>query len=685
MNFLYPSFFFALAAIAIPVIIHLFNFRRYKTVYFSNVKYLRSVKQQTRSRSQLKHLLILLCRVLAITALVFAFTQPYIPLAEKTDTGKTNTVGIYIDNSFSMDAESKYGKLIEVAKNKAREITDAYPVNTKYLFLTNDFELKHQHLVNKEQIADYLEDVETSPDFKKLSSVWEKQADLLNTDNDSADNNITIFMISDFQKTSADPENLKNDTSIKTILMPLATQPTNNLYIDSCWFESPVRKYEQPEELYVSISNHSDESYHDIPVKLYLNDSLKALAGFNIEGWSSETVVLSYNNTQKGIIHGKINIEDYPVTYDNTFYFSYVISDRIGLLIISEDQQSKYLNALFSEDPYINTTYEYRDNIKSSLFSNYHTIILNHIKDISSGLAHDLTNYVNNGGVLLLLPDPEGNISSYNALLSPLTISYSEKPDTSGTRIKAISTDDELYKNVFMKVAEDADLPVIHSHMVIKKLQRSGAVDLLTTRNNHTILCKIPSGKGQIFVSAIPLSEEYSNFPNHPVFVPTLYNIVLNSQPSDQIYYTIGKDKILEVSNKYLSDYNIFHIKDRTGAFDMIPKYSTNVGGTNIRLEIQEDIDEAGNYILLNNDIPVSGIAYNFNRNESDLSYYTAENISELITDMDMKNFSLINTNTRFLDKTLTEIQKGRQLWKLFIILTLLFILAEISLLRLWK
>ena len=58
---------------------------------------------------------------------------------------KQEIVSVYIDNSFSMDAESKYGKLVEVAKNKALDIVNAYKPNTKFLLITNDFEIKHQN------------------------------------------------------------------------------------------------------------------------------------------------------------------------------------------------------------------------------------------------------------------------------------------------------------------------------------------------------------------------------------------------------------------------------------------------------------------------------------------------------------------------------------------------------------
>ena len=79
MRFAYPEFLFALSLIAIPIVIHLFNFRRFKKIYFTNVKFLKDIKEETTSRSKLKHLLVLLSRILAVSFLVFAFAQPFIP------------------------------------------------------------------------------------------------------------------------------------------------------------------------------------------------------------------------------------------------------------------------------------------------------------------------------------------------------------------------------------------------------------------------------------------------------------------------------------------------------------------------------------------------------------------------------------------------------------------------------
>ncbi len=688
MNFLYPAFLFALSAISIPIIIHLFNFRRYKTVYFSNIQFLKTIKKKTRSKSQLKHLLVLICRILAIASLVIAFAQPYIPLTDNVKkTDEQEIISIYIDNSFSMDAESKYGNLLEVAKNKARDIINAYRPGSEFLLITNDFELKHQHPVNKEQFSEFLGEIEITPVVKNISEILSRQKDFLVHDISTNKSNNTIFLLSDFQKSSSDFAEVNNDTNLNVHLIPLATQTTNNLYIDSCWFEIPHHKLEQQEELHIKIINKSDESYRNIPVKLFINDSVKALGSFNIAQTSSEIIVLSYTNTRTGIQQGKIEITDYPVTYDNTFYFSYTIAKNIELLAVNEDEENKFINALFVDDEYINITNFFENNIKHSQLSSFQVIILNEVKAISSGFAQELVNYISNGGTVLFFPGFEGEIESYNNFFKVLKTNYFTHIDTHKTKIERINYENEIYSNVFKKTEDNINLPEIYQHFVFSHHTFTKDEAILTTQNNHTIISITPFGKGKIYISAIPTSTEYSNFAKHPIFVPTIYNIALNSQPISKIYYTIGKDETIEIS-KTGEGYNVFHIINSSNTYDFIPQYSPGALGTNfnVKLSLKQNITKADNYVIKNKEKPLMGIAFNYNRNESDLSFYMKKEILEILKKLDLNNFSLIDTKnqTRFI-QTLKQINQGKQLWKLFIILALIFFGIEIALLRLWR
>jgi len=100
MSLVYPSFLWALSALVIPIIIHLFNFRKTTRIYFSNTRFLKQVKEETTQKRRLKQYLVLASRLLFLFFLVMAFAQPFLPAKEEM--GQQSTISIYIDNSYSM-------------------------------------------------------------------------------------------------------------------------------------------------------------------------------------------------------------------------------------------------------------------------------------------------------------------------------------------------------------------------------------------------------------------------------------------------------------------------------------------------------------------------------------------------------------------------------------------------------
>ena len=126
MEFHYPGHLWALFLLAIPVAIHLFNFRRYKKIKFSNVEMLKKIETESRKTRQLKKYLVLLSRMLFIACLVLAFALPFIP-NNKMGSGGKALVAIYVDNSSSMEGRGEQGPLFETSKNGARKLLDLLP------------------------------------------------------------------------------------------------------------------------------------------------------------------------------------------------------------------------------------------------------------------------------------------------------------------------------------------------------------------------------------------------------------------------------------------------------------------------------------------------------------------------------------------------------------------------------
>ena len=134
MQFLYPGFLWALSALAIPLVLHLFYFRRYKTIYFSNLRFLREVREETSVRNRLRNLLILLARLLALAMLVLAFAQPVLPLRERIEAGQ-RLVSVFVDNSYSMQSFGEELSLFDQARRKAREILLGYGADDRFQLL----------------------------------------------------------------------------------------------------------------------------------------------------------------------------------------------------------------------------------------------------------------------------------------------------------------------------------------------------------------------------------------------------------------------------------------------------------------------------------------------------------------------------------------------------------------------
>ncbi|MFZ6010825.1 MAG: BatA domain-containing protein, partial [Bacteroidota bacterium] len=162
MSFVYPGFLWALTALSIPIIVHLFNFRKTIRVYFSNTRFLKQVKEETTQKRKLKQYLVLASRLLFLFFLIMAFAQPFLPATEQSAPGKNKT--IYLDNSFSMTVpmEEKL-RGIDAATLFAQQITEVFPPDTRYRLITNDFAPFSNSYKTKTELQDLLAQMRLSP------------------------------------------------------------------------------------------------------------------------------------------------------------------------------------------------------------------------------------------------------------------------------------------------------------------------------------------------------------------------------------------------------------------------------------------------------------------------------------------------------------------------------------------
>jgi hypothetical protein len=688
MKFLFPYFLFALVAVAIPIIIHLFNFRRFVTVYFSNVDFLKNIKKESHRKSKLKQLLILIARIMAIICLVFAFAQPYFPLNNREQNKAGQVVAVYIDNSYSLNTRGQQGQLLETARNRAIEIAREYKPGTRFLLVTNDLLPKHRNPMNSEQFIQQVTEIGTSPNVVPISKIYSRMKETFGSFGQKDNRN--LFVLSDFQRSMADVENIAADSTVWTYLLPFTPQVSNNLYIDSCWFETPSRKLNGEEELFVKIKNGSDQDYNDLPLKFYLNDSLKSLTSFNIGAQAEIKTSLKFTNITSGFQRGKVELIDYPVTHDNSWYLSFNVQPDIRVLAIcnqnSRNNGLSYLKALFSDDDYTKLDVEDERSVQISRLGDYNTIILANLRELSSGFITELEQAVSNGASILFFPEMDGNLASYNQFLSRFGANTITGSDTVKLAIAGVAYDNPVYAGIFKDTKENAKLPEIKGHLKFSSQTQIAETKLLWFGNGEKALGSVAHGNGFFHVFSFPLNKNNEVFAKDILFVPTVYSLVLNSIARQDISYTVGRDQFVLVRQNRLPEGNFsLLVRNMEKNEEFIPETKTS-DKNNLRIDLANRITNAGFYSLKTGDKPlVSVLAFNYDRAESDLRYFTVDELEGKISKTGSSHISVINNTGKQFSEIFDEIRNGKQLWKWFILMALFFIAMEAGIIRFWK
>jgi hypothetical protein len=677
MSFLHPYFLFALLAIAIPIIIHLFHFRKYKKIYFSNTEFLEKISDETRKQARLKHLLVLFSRILAIICLVMAFARPYIHTRETALNMTGNAISIFIDNSFSMEAGAPWN-LLDQARQTASEIAALFDPGDKYMLLTKDFEARHQRWVSRDEFITMLQEVEFSPSVRNISEIMARHANLLNEE--GGDDQKLAFLLSDFQKNISDFEQVKSDTMINYFMIPIQAPSVGNVFIDSVWIDNPVRMRGQIITVQVRVYNDTDQILENQPVRLYVNENQRAVATFTASPHSHTIISLTYTIDNEIQQQGYAEINDHPVTFDDRYYFSFNISDNIPVMIINQDSQNRFLNTLLNAD----TTFIVRNvqagSIDFSLFGSQNLIILNHLIAPGSGLVQELARYVNQGGHLLIFPSPESSLDAYRLLFQEMNMgAYASK--SGPARVTFLNDLHPVYADVFDRIPQNLNLPVAEQYFVIERRTRDRSQFLMQFQNGDAFITSAPSGQGMVYTSAVPADDTFSNFPRHAMFVPTLYNIALHSTSFYPLSYIMGQDEFISIRNYRPTAGSVFRIV--SDQLDVIPE--SRIVNNNINLILHGQLQEHGNYQLLSERHLLRVLSFNYNRRESLLGNLSNRQLEEKLENFPSDNLHIFDPTRISIQKQLEMMKGGIQLWKIFLLAALFFLFSEVLLIRFLK
>lgn len=672
MHFLYPAFLFGLTALAVPVLVHLFNFRRYQKVYFSNVQFLKEIQEQQSSRRNLRERLILAARILALLFLVLAFAKPYIPGKNAALAGKQQDISIFVDNSYSMETLNREGSLLDEAKRRAKEIAASYGINDRFQLLTADFEGRGQRFLSRDEFDDAVDTVKISPQSRTLRQIIGRQESLFATSTQPG----SIYIISDFQENMAVTRPVKTARGLRVTLVQLKAGSLPNVAVDSVALLSAIHRPGESEKLVVRLHNYAGKTAEKIPLKLLVNGAQKALGSYTIKARAVQYDTLTFSGLGAGWQRAELTLQDNPVTFDNQFYFCFNVERQMPVLLIGSGTPSPFLKAVFASDPFFQTREVTNGNVDYAALATYPLIVISDVNNLAAGLSQQLRAYIKRGGTLAVFPPVNMDVNSYKSFLASVNADYPESLITQQETISALNLQNQVFRGVFENFPRNPDLPVVKKYYKLSATANNGE-SLMLLPGKQPFWEDFPYGAGRVYVASVPLDDDFSNLQRHALFVPVMFRIALLSGHDHPLFYTLGADETISVPPVKTDEKQLLTLKGNGQS--IIPESRQTEGGT--LLYMADELRKPGIYRLTRQDSTAAMLAFNDSRSESDLSYMTGSELAAMVPAAG----EVLQAGNGSLKSAVSEANFGLQLWKLCIILALIFLGFEILVIRYFK
>lgn len=679
-----PEILWSLLALIIPILVHLLHFRRYKTVEFSNVSFLSDVEKETRSQQRLKNLLILLLRLVAVAAVVLAFADPIIPFDSSSESTKSSgIVNLYIDNSYSMQAEGELGALIDEAKLAATTIVEGHSETDRYRVITNEFSGKDSRFLTQEECLERISNISNTAITREISKVVRRAAT-----GEDPETTSSLYVFSDLQKSTSSISNeFKPDSTLSIYFIPGIANDRPNIWIDSAWFSSPIATAGKQANLNIRIQHNSISEVNGLSIRLEVEGERKSVGTYNLKPGLSTDTVLKFSFPGPGLYHATVSIDDSPVEFDNDYHFGFEVVSDIKVLQIFKDRDSNEArsieNVCLASSPSLSI--DSRTNLPSDIeLSGYDFVISNGINSPSSGYTSSISNFVNNGGTALIIQDTSTISNRSNNLLEQLNFGteFTWVTTDEVTSIRSLNTNHPFFEGVFSTATNDRmDLPKTKYSLEGRFYHNVESLGI--SWNGVNAIAKASSGEGAAYLFGLPLDKESGNITSHALFVPLILRMAETARNASLRAITLGTESGIEF-RRISAENTSYRVTDADGENSIIPE-ARNSGGL-LKLMWGNDLYTEGNYNVVENEDTIAVFGVNASRIESDQTTFDIPSFEEELKKGGWDGIAkVVKTSGGDLGELVTKIETGNHLWWYLVLTVIVALAGETILQKRWK
>lgn len=664
MSVFYPLFLLAGLTIAIPLLIHLFNLRRYKTVLFPHSHFLKNLPLRSQKQSKLRYRRLLALRMLFLLSLVAAFAQPYFPNQNNTTTDKLQV--IYLDNSASMSVKKGVRTLLDIAKEAALKQVNTAAPDSRIVILTNDKPSTYEPITKEKAIAT-LQKVELSALSKNDHQILQALQERLET---AAMPQAQLYYYSDFQKhgfaATPDKKLLQNITFYG---IPFQSESVSNVYIDTAVLAQPLLQSGVNNQLVVT-SRYSGAAPKDAPIlQLQINGQVKTAVALQFDEHQESIDTLQFQVAASGWQQIELSVNS-TTPFDDTFRIAARSNSHLSVLVLHEQQPNPFIQAALRSYGGFQTTYHSVHDTEPWDANNL--ILLDGITTIPNSLAQRISKALSQGQSVALFPGRTNEYSSFSEQLNVIAPIRITGIDTTTQVATTLQPNSDLAKDIFERIPDNVQLPQANWHYTVNAGLTSNQQTVINFRNGDPLFAQFTPTRGRLYLLTTSADLQGGNFQTSYFFVPFLYQMTVQSKTGNVLATTVGSAQPTFISIPHTGERNMIHAYSSNAEAPIIPPQ--RVRGAGVEVFVGKVIQQPGYCSLVAASNDTTLIALNENRDESLLMYWSE---TELRKQWNAENIYWAGAN----QETITQSSSSFPLWKICVVMAVLLLIVETYLL----
>ena len=681
MTFLNPFVLFGLAAAAIPILLHLLNLRKLKTIDYSTLRFLKELQKTSIRKLKAQQIILLILRTLIVIFSVLAFSRPTIKSTlPSIGTHAKSSIIVVLDNSLSMDITDEDGNRFSKAKKLTSEILGALEEGDEMAFIPLSSLIKNRKRSFSRNFAWLKEEIDqcsVNPATASLNDGLRAAQGLLDA---SLHVNKEIYILTDLQQQeihSLELDSIKLfDDKTSVFLLPSSESNNSidqNISIDTAIFISRVYAKDKPVELQTKLYNSSARDAKGIIVSVLFNGERVAQRTVDIGAGSYINVSLQGIPHTTGLIKGEIQIENDVLESDNHRYFSFIISSAPKVALIGNQLETDFIS--LSIAPHASLLKSYSANQSASVhFEDFDLLIL--ATTLSQTEMQRIDAYIQNGGSVLFFPSSTESIAVQQQFFSGMglgPIIFQEFSESNPGICISADRQHPILQGVFKGFNSESGLG--DSPKIIKALCSQAGQSIISMQGG-SFLNEIRRGEGKVMYCAVPPSPAWSSFPFTGLMPTIIYRSAqyLSAKEVFTLEKTAGQEAIILIPTKSSAS-SIFTIKDPNG-FESDMQAADLPGGMSLQFGKPEMTGVYGVFSKDKN--PITSLIVNQSSKEGHLIYKNLqESMSALKKRLNHPESLLVLNKNESIANSVAKARIGTELWRFFILLALLCAITE--------